>query len=292
MELSSRFVGIPLKEYATTVTWRDTMNYAAATGDSNQCYLNDERPGGVIAPPMFAVALTWPISERIWDYFEVEDFPREILLTQVHYTEHLRFYRMIRPGDSLKIQGRIAAIVPHKAGTHIVIRFDARDSTSELVFTEHIGGMMRGVECSDSGRGEEDLPAVPAHSGTDTPLWSVPIPVDELASFVYDGCTRIVFPIHTSVHFAHQVGLPGIIFQGTATLAYAVRELVNRESDADPRNVAAISCRFTGMVRPGEEIVVRLLHRERSDGTHLHFDVLNAEGRKAISHGYVFLQNL
>ncbi|TFG93268.1 MAG: hypothetical protein E4H15_01705, partial [Syntrophobacterales bacterium] len=122
VKISSHFVGARLKGYETTATWRDTMNYAAALGDTNPCYLDDERPDGIVAPPMFAVAATWPILEKIWEYIEDPDFHRELLLTQVHYTEHLRFHQPIRPGDALKIQGTIVAIMPHKAGTCIVIR--------------------------------------------------------------------------------------------------------------------------------------------------------------------------
>jgi len=78
---------------------------------------------------------------------------KEIIATQVHYTEHLMFHRPVRPGDRLRITGRIAAILPHKAGTHVVIRFDAIALNDAPVFTEHIGAIMRGVKCTDEGRG-------------------------------------------------------------------------------------------------------------------------------------------
>jgi len=292
MEISSSFVGARLKEYKTSVTWRDTMNYAAALGDNNPCYLDDERLDGIVAPPMFAVAVTWPITEKIWDYIETPDFPREILLTQVHYTEHLRFYRPIRPGDELKIQGKIAAIKPHKAGTHIVIRFDVIDGQGSPVFVEHIGAMLRGVTCTDGGQGAEDLPQVPAFPGETEPIWKSVIAIDELAPFVYDGCTMIYFPIHTSVKFAHSVGLPGRILQGTATLAYAVRELINTAGAGNPLAVDSVSCRFSGMVMPGSEIIVRLLRKVPGSGTDLFFEVLNAEGKKAISQGYMKLNTV
>ena len=73
--------------------------------------------------PMFAVAATWPVVENIPDHIEADAFPREILLTQVHYTEHIRFHRPLIPGQALSIEGRVAAIMPHRAGTQIVIRF-------------------------------------------------------------------------------------------------------------------------------------------------------------------------
>lgn len=293
MEIDPAWVGMRLKEHRCSLAWRHSMNYAAALSDRNPWYFDDERAGGIIAPPMQAVALTWPILEHIADYLPDDGFPLEALLTQVHYTEHLAFHRPLRPGDELTIRGRIAAILPHRAGTYAVVRFDAYDATGAPVFTEHNGGMLRGVTCGPAGQGEQDLPVVP-QSRLDTPLaWETDIPIDPLAPFIYDGCTNIFFPIHTSVQFAHAVGLPGIILQGTATLALAVKELVDREAGADPRRLKAVACRFSGMVLPGEHIRVQLGERRCDErGRDLFFAVQNASGRQAISHGYARIEDV
>ena len=60
MKMTSAFVGAALKEYTCIITTRRIMNYAAAIGDTSPFYFNDERPGGIIAPPLFPVAVTWP----------------------------------------------------------------------------------------------------------------------------------------------------------------------------------------------------------------------------------------
>jgi acyl dehydratase len=291
MELSSRFVGTPLKDYHTEITWRQTMNFAAAVDDNNDCYVDDEREGGIIAPPMLSVAVTWRILERIWEYIEAKEFPMEVLVTQVHHTESLEFHRPLRPGERLTVKGRVAAILPHRAGTRVVMRFDALDQAEEPVFTEHIGALMRGVQCSDDGLCPNPLPEAPPFEESAEPLWESRIAIDPLRAHVYDGCTDIVFPIHTSRAFAHQVGLPANILQGTATLAFAVRELVNREAGGNPLALKSLFCRFTGMVFPGTAIRVQLAGKSRKDnGTNLHFIVLNQEGQKAISGGYAFLK--
>ena len=291
MELSSRFVGTPLKDYHTEITWRQTMNFAAAVDDHNAYYVDDEREGGIIAPPLFSVAVTWRILERIWEYIEAKEFPMEVLMTQVHHTESLEFHRPLRPGDRLTVKGRVAAILPHRAGTRVVMRFDALVEADEPVFTEHIGALMRGVKCSDDGVCPNRLPEGPLLEESAEPLWESRIPIDPLRPHIYDGCTDIVFPIHTSRAFARQVGLPGNILQGTATLAFAVREIINRESGGDPLTLKSIFCRFTGMVFPGTVIRVQLLGKSGKDkGTNLHFIVLNQEGQKAISGGYAFLK--
>jgi acyl dehydratase len=287
MEISSDFFGTPLKPYQAAVHWRDTMNYAAAIKDGNPHYFDDERREGIIGPPMFAVAATWPIIENLPEFIESDDFPQELLLTLVHYTEHIRFHRSLIPGRALSIQGRIAAILPHRAGTQIVTCFEALDQNGETVFTEHNGGILRGVQTKDGPRGTEALPSIPDREPEAQLRWEQTISIDPLLPFVYDGCTNIVFPIHTSKKFAHQVGLPGIILQGTATLALAVSELMKREADGNPRRLKEVYCRFTGMVLPGSEIRLRTYGSRSVDHSgNLFFDVINQQGEKAINHGF------
>jgi len=293
MELSSNLAGSVLKEYRKEVSWRETMNYAAAVGDNNLCYFDDERMAGIIAHPMFCVAVTWPVTEKLEEFISPGLLPAEISATKVHYTEHIEFHRPVKPADLLAVKGKIAAVLPHRAGTHIVIRYDVSDKTGKPVFTEHIGALLRYVKCTDSGKGGESLPSVPACGSEGGPLWEATVPVDPMRSFVYDGCTNIFFPIHTSKQFAKMVGLPDIILQGTATLAYAVKELINREASQNPLCLKSLSCRFTGMVIPGTEIRIQLIEKlDRENGTELYFTVTNSEGRRAISNGYALIKNL
>jgi acyl dehydratase len=290
MKLDSRFAGAPLKEYHTNIPWRATTNYAAAVADENPLYFDDGKDRQLVAPPTFPVAVTWPILSHLQDFIVAKDFPWGVLWTQVHYSEHLVIHRLIRPEDELTIIGRVAAILPHRAGTHAVIAFSGRDKTGAPIFTEYIGAMLRGIEC-DEGKGSEELPEIPESDSDDTPVWKSRVFIDPLLPYVYDGCTHIEFPIHTSPRFAIGVGLPGIILQGTATLALAIREIVNREASGNPALIREIACKFTGMVIPGSDIEVRCLEfRDRKDGKELFFEVLNADNKKAIRSGYVKLR--
>ena len=282
MELDPQFAGARLRPYQTDVDWRRTTNYAAATGDDNPNYFDDQRPKSLSAPPMLAVALTWPIASNIGDYLDLKDFPGEILMTQVHYTERLDFHRLVRPGDRLTINGTIAGILPHRAGTHCYMRYEAFDRENRPVFTELMGAIFRGVTCRGEGIAL-DLPQDPQDDGSTGPVWSQEIQVDPMLPYVYDGCTDIIFALHTSPAFATGVGLPGIILQGTCTLALAARELVNREAGGDPGRLKTLSCRFSGMVRPGTTISLELKSRNKED---LFFEVMNQEGEKAVGKGY------
>ena len=287
MKLNADLVGTPLKNYQTKITWRETTNYAAAIQDNNPKYFDDRQEDGIVSHPMFAVSVTWPVLSRLEEFIEAKAFPKEILMTQVHYTEHLILHRLIRPGDELSLTGSLKAFLPHRAGTHAIICLDAKDQNGTLVFTEYIGAMLRGIDCGEGGKASQ-IPLIPENDSEAEVLWASDIHIDPLRPYVYDGCSNIEFPIHTSPKFAKAVGLPGIILQGTATLAYAIRELVNNEADKDPARISEIACRFTEMVRPGTDIKVYCTGKKsHNDFTDVFFEVQNSEQKKAIRSGYV-----
>ena len=287
MKLNTDLVGTPLNPYQTEINWRETTNYAAAIQDNNPRYFNDLEEQGIVSHPMFPVAVTWPILSQLGEYIESEDFPKEVLMTQVHYTEHLVLHRLIRPGDRLSITGSLKAFLPHRSGTHAIICLEAEDEKGEPVFTEYIGAMLRGVDCGKGGKADQ-IPSVPENNTREETLWTSDIYIDPERSYIYDGCSNIEFPIHTSPNFAKMVGLPGIILQGPATLAYAVRELVNIEADKDPGKVSEIACRFTGMVQPGTDIKVCCTGKKSyKDFTNVFFEVQNSDQKKAVRNGYL-----
>lgn len=293
LEVSSEFVGRQCTPFSIAVTPRMIMNYAAGTDDPNPWYFDDERPGGIVAPPMLGVALTWQISARFLEYWNSADFPHHVLAQQVHYSEYFEWRRPLVPGDQLTITGEVIAIVPHRAGTHLIIEYTARGADGEVAFIERIGGMLRDVICTDAGRGKE-FAGDPARFRTsgEAPAWEAELAIHPLAAHRYDAGADIHFPIHTSKAFAHSVGLPDIILHGTCTLSMALREITDREADGDPRRVRAVRCNFTGMVLLGKPVKLSILGREpRGAATDVHFLVYNHEGNRAIRNACVTLAN-
>ena len=290
MHINSEYTGSRLKAFTMTVTPRQIMNYAAGLGDANPYYLDDERAGGIVAPPMFAAAVTWQMSRRIWEFLDAPGFPMQVFTTQVHYSEHLKIHRLMRPGDKLVVTGEIAAIIPHRSGTHLAVRYDAVDKKGTPLFTEHAGVMLRGVACADSGRGRDRLPGIPEAPGAGAVCWTERIRIHALAAPVYDACADIHFPIHTSPQFARSVGLPGIILQGTATLAHAARCIVNHEAQGNPAALRELSCGFAGLVCPGSEIALTVNAETGGPSErHVFFHITNAENKTAIRSGYARL---
>ncbi|HOD51495.1 MAG TPA: MaoC/PaaZ C-terminal domain-containing protein [Candidatus Hydrogenedentes bacterium] len=290
LQLDSQHVGCWTKPRFVEVGWRESMNFAASVGDNNPYYFDDTREGGIIAPPMLVAALTWPIYVKRHEFWGMEGWPEEVYARQVHLTEAIIMHRPLRPGDSLAIRGQIYGVLPQRGGTLSIVRFEAEDANGEPVFTEYGGAFYRGVRCADEGRTDGEIYAAPPVPETNGVVWDETIHIDPLTAHVYDGCTDLSFPIHTSKKFAQGVGLPAPILQGTATLAISLRELVNREAAGEPARLKELSCTFRGMVIPGSDIHLRLLAKNTSGkGVHLFYEAFNDQGKKAIADGYVLL---
>jgi len=290
MEIDSRYVGLRSEALAVSLSPRQTMNFAAALGDDNPHYFDEDREGGIWTPPMMAVALTWPLSSQFDRYWPDSAFPVEAQQRQVHYNESITWIRPIRPDEHLSIQGEIVSMRPHPSGTLIAIRYEASGQGGGLAFTETIGGLLRGVTLADGGAGE--VPPSAADVAPSGGGWTASVYIDPLAAHVYDGCTDIIFPIHTSVAFAKLVGLPRPIYHGTATLGLAVREILNREAGGDPAALSAVQCGFRGMVFPGSAIEVRVGGvRDGEAEKTVYFDVADERGALAVRGGHVRLRN-
>ena len=261
------------------------MNYAAAVEDWNGRYFDDAADEGVVAPPMFAVAVTWPLVTGIQKLLGGV-VPVETMGRLVHAAESLVFHHPIRPGVTLVLGGEVVAFVPTRAGALMTLRFDAAEKDGTPIFTERVGALFRGVSCDSVKLSAEKAEEAGLVDTDAPPAWTAEIPVSRCAAHVYDGCTDIVFPIHTSRTYALKVGLPDIILQGTATLALAAREIVNRECNSNPACLRELSGRFTGMVVPGQTIRVQCW---RGGNGRVAFKVLNDRGEASIDGGAALL---
>jgi acyl dehydratase len=84
-------------------------------------------------------------------------------------------------------------------------------------------------------------------------------------------------PIHLDEEFARSVGLPGIIAHGMLQMGLAARVAVEEAGGAD--RIRKLSCRFSGMVRPGDTVT---FHAEETDGK-IEITAVNQEGQPVLT---------
>ena len=137
-----------------------------------------------------------------------------------------------------------------------------------------------------------DAPALPtAPSVGDTARAEIPLAISTGAAHVYTECARIWNPVHTDSAVAAAAGLPAIILHGTATMAMAVSKIVAAEAGYNPERVRRVHGRFAAMVLMPSMVTVRVTSRTPSSaGEAVSFEVLNADGGRAIRDGMVLLR--
>ncbi|MBW2369515.1 MAG: MaoC family dehydratase [Deltaproteobacteria bacterium] len=296
MEISSQCVGTRLPDYHLEISARQIMNFAAALEDVNPYFFDDKRSEGIVAPPMMAVSLTWQVASRLPEYLEGDVFPPGTFRTQMQYAENLDFHRLIKPGDKITIKSEMTAVFPHRLGSLVVFRFRASDQQKRTVFTNCPVGFLKGVMCIDEGRSLPDVNPNPLAPGLKSvrnkPQWQAPVQISPFAPYIYDGCADMSFPVHTSIAYAHNVGLPNIIVPGTLVLGFSIREILRREADQNPTLLKRVCCRFPRPVEPGTQVVVRVLEKKKENGSqHVSFDVINSDESHVLKNGLIVIKD-
>lgn len=226
MPLDLSVVGAAAGERTLTVTVRHCLAYAAGTDDLNPRYFDDARPGGVVAPPMFGVSLDWGLRDEL---LAATGLPPEESGRGVHATQMMIFHRLIRPGDRLTVRGRVVQAEARPPGAYLVTRYDTSDAAGEAVLTVYYGVIFRGVGTVGEARAIDSPPST-SRQGERAGGWETAVSVPRQAPHLYSECAEIYNPIHTERAVALAAGLPDIIVHGTLTLAYAARELLDREA--------------------------------------------------------------
>ena len=97
MPLNKEFIGREYPPLDATVTLEALQNYARAYNDDNPRYFDPSIEGGIVAPPMFGVAVTWmSVVGAVGDPELGAD-----LLRLLHAEQDMEFLAPLRPGDEI-----------------------------------------------------------------------------------------------------------------------------------------------------------------------------------------------
>jgi len=295
MPIPATALGLETEPVVHEVDARWTMAYGASLDDTEACYLDTTREGGVVAHPLFPICPEWPVVLEARDLLMQDGLTPPESRRGVHASHDLHVHRLVRPGDRLHTRATIVSIEPRAAGAYLVLRLETVDELGEPVATTFQGSLYRDVEVTgEPGAPLGNIPTLPAKNArvfpTGTPDTIRALPIAANAAHTYTECARIWNPIHTDREVALAAGLPDIILHGSATLALTVSKIVSFETDSEPEAVRRICGSFRGMVLMPSELELRIYHgRERNGFRDVFFEVINMDGRAAIGDGLVVL---
>ena len=155
MPLNKSCIGKEFAPVTTEVTAAAIQEYARAYNEDNPAFFDAARPGGLVAPPMFAVVVTWSSTlNAVMDPEVSAD-----LLRLVHGEQDMWFLAPIRPGDRITTRARITAIETKTTGETMTIELNAVNqngvAVNQSVFSAFIRGGGRRTSTQET-RTDED----------------------------------------------------------------------------------------------------------------------------------------
>lgn len=279
MDLNRELVGklYPPQDYG--VTAEATTKYTRAYNEDNPWFLDLDRLGGIIAPPMFGVVMSWlPIMMVMTD----SDLGAD-LLRLLHSEQDMYFHRSVAPGDIVTSTAKILAIEKKPAGESLVVEVHCTNQRGEAVQRMLFTAFIRGKGKRER-RPEDSAEEPPSRE----PLVRVSQSIDADQTYRYAQASGDHNPIHVDEDMARMAGLPGIIVHGLCTLAFTAKVMIDRLCDRDPRRLKRLRARFSRPVFPGQTITTAVWPRpDRGDVKVYAYETDNPEGKAVIKYGIV-----
>jgi acyl dehydratase len=282
MPYPAHIVGGAVPAQSRLMSPRRLLAYAAALGAEETCFLDDARDGGPVALPMICVSNEWPVVLATRALLDGALTPAESL-RGVHAAQDSLFHRPIRASETLHTGARILGVRATRAGALSVLRLDTVDDAGAPVVTSYSTTIHRGVDVTGAAPAHELAPPLPACAPPDDAALRERIAIARGLPHVYSECAEIWNPIHTERAVALAAGLPDIILHGTATWALAGLAVARRCANGDVTRLKRLHGRFTGIVAPGTDIIVRIAE-PGADGV-IAFDVRTPDGATVLSDG-------
>jgi acyl dehydratase len=278
MPLNKEFVGREYPPSRATVTLEALQNYARACNDDNPRYFDPAAPGGIVAPPMFGVAVTWmSVVGAVGDPELGAD-----LLRLLHTEQDMEFLAPLRPGDEITTVARVASIEARPSGEAMTLELNARNRADAPVLRTLFGILIRAARRDRAAAGRAERPVSPPGA----PMLSVEQTIDRDQTFRYAEASGDRNPIHVDENVAKMAGLPGIVVHGLCTMAFASKVMIEGLCGGDPMRLKRLRVQFSRPVFPGQSITTRVWAGDERAGRRAYaFETYNPEGMAVIRGG-------
>jgi acyl dehydratase len=278
MALNKECVGKEYPPITAEVTLEALQRYARAYNDDNPFYFDEHKPGGIVAPPMFGVVVTWQsVMQAVADPQVKAD-----LLRLLHGEQDIEFIRPMRPGDVLSSKAKILSIDEKATGETMVVELTASNKNDEpvqrILFTVFIRG--------GGGSGKTRVAEQRTPEAQRSILFEVNQTIDKDQTYRYAEASGDRNPIHVDENVAKMAGLPGIIVHGLCTMAFTSKAVIDQLCGGDPKRLKRLRVRFARPVLPGQTITTRIWQEGSREGREIYgYETYNPQGQAVIRGG-------
>lgn len=246
MALNFECKGKVFGPYDFEYTDRDVILYALGVGAGA-----DELSFLFEGDPDFQVLPTFAVVPGTRALFDAVGELQADLRRLLHGEQAIRWYAPIPTSGVLKTTWHVTDIFDKGKGALAVVKADTVDASGNLLFENIFSLFIRGEGGFGGERGPETPKIEPPDRAPDFRVEQMTLPQQALL-YRLNGDRN---PLHASPEFAVIAGFERPILHGLCTLGFAMRALINARLDRDTTRLRAISCRFSGVVYPGDRII-------------------------------------
>lgn len=282
MSMNGDLVGKEYPPAIYNVSAEATMRYARAINEDNSAFLDENRAGGIIAPPLFGVVVAGDaVAKAVGDPDLNINFKMAL-----HGEEDIQFLAPLRPGDEISTTARINGIETKETGETLDVGLTLRNGAGEIVQRQRFVLFVR--ESTSGGGTKKKGSSEPAGASRgEIPIAVVEQCMDLDQTFRYSEASGDLVRIHLDEKVARKAGLPGIIAHGLCTMGFASKAAIDSLCSGDPGRLARLSVRFARPVIPGEGLTTRFLVNSTgaSDGETYSFNMVNPKNAPVLTGG-------
>ncbi|MDH7554137.1 MAG: MaoC/PaaZ C-terminal domain-containing protein [Spirochaetota bacterium] len=278
MPLNEKVIGKKYKSDPVKISQHESIYYALAYNEDNDAYFDNRRPGGIIAPPMYAVFYgAGPTAQIMFD--------AEIginMMFVVHYSQYFEWIKPVKPDDEVTSEGTITHITVKEKGSILGWETVTKNQHGEVVLKAKWEFFDRSA---GSGKPDEKPET---ETNPSQFVFEETMKVKNGQTYIYAEPSGDHNPIHVDDEFAKKVGLPGIILQGLCTMAFSHKMAVDHLTpDRDPLKVRELYVRFARPVLPGQTLRFKGYTIEKlADRTRYGIVALNNDGKDVLRNAW------
>lgn len=238
MPLSSAIVDARFRQRTHEIDARRLMAFAAGAGDARPELIDTARPGGIVAHPLYPIALEWLSLRDVAAEMRQQGARWHEVLLAVPFDYDLHWYGTIRPGDVLHVGVRVTAAQPTPDGVALTIVASSMHDDGEVVTRSRSHVLLPDVELAGKARDEDhdpapdwgdaeqvDDPVIDLRtdwSNTDAVIRRGRRRVGAPAAHIFSECSGIWNPIYTDKAVALSHGRAFLTLPHAGVLAMAV----------------------------------------------------------------------
>lgn len=247
--LNQELIGKKYPESRWPVTAEATRAYALAVNDENPRYLDDNfSASGLLAPPMFVVVAAAPSEIQPLADEKLTGPSADFFRRMVRGDNDITWSDVIRPGDVLVSSSVVSGVEEKPNGELLRVDVTLRRDGREIARV----GCGYFLRADNPKKDPKQAGSSPQPRGPVVHAVDMTVAPDQ--SFRYADASGDRNPIHTDESTARAFGHPGIILQGSATMAFTAKAVVDAFCDGNPARLKRLRVRYARPVLPGDTV--------------------------------------